>query len=196
MPTVSTFTPLGVLLFSTLPVILGGVLNLMFIRSSLFPSLRAPMDCGLAWPDGVRLFGPNKTWKGLLGCVFFTALSMIVFCMAIGSALESLTIYSGQGTGSWPAWALEGALLGLAYIVFELPNSLVKRRVGIGAGQNGSGRTGILFRLVDQVDSILGCSLVLLAYNQITGADVALLLLFGAGIHWAVSFVLRTVGLR
>lgn len=68
--------------------------------------------------------------------------------------------------------------------------------MGIGAGKNGSGPAGALFRLVDQVDSILGCSLVLLAFGQITPGDVLLLMLFGAVIHWAVSAMLHVAGLR
>lgn len=38
----------------------------------------APMDCGMVWPDGRRLLGSHKTWRGLaaslLGCAGAAAL--------------------------------------------------------------------------------------------------------------------------
>lgn len=191
-----TAPPLHVLLFSTLPVVIGGVLNLAFIKSSLLDGLRRPIDGGRTWKDGGPVFGPNKTWKGLLGCVFFTSVAMVMFCLALGDDLEAATVYRFASPGGVVGWAVEGALLGLAYILFELPNSFVKRRFGIGSGQNGRGAEGAVFRLVDQVDSILGCCVVMLAYSQITLTHVALLLLFGAFIHWGVSGLLHVAGLR
>ena len=46
------------------PVILAGILNMLFVKTSLYLRLRRPMDGGRTLWDGRRLFGDNKTWAG------------------------------------------------------------------------------------------------------------------------------------
>ncbi len=41
--------------------------------------LARPMDNGLYFRDGYRLFGDSKTWRGLLSAVFFTTTLTILF---------------------------------------------------------------------------------------------------------------------
>ena len=41
--------------------------------------LARPMDNGLYFRDGYRLFGDSKTWRGLLSAVFFTTTLSILF---------------------------------------------------------------------------------------------------------------------
>jgi hypothetical protein len=43
----------------------------------------------------------------------------------------------------------------------ELPNSFLKRQLGIGAGQAGRGVFGFVFYVIDQVDMLVGVWLVL-----------------------------------
>lgn len=52
-----------------------------------------------------------------------------------------------------------GAAYGLFYMVFELPNSWIKRRLGIAPGEQ-SLRYKWIFTLMDKTDSALGVSLI------------------------------------
>ncbi|MBS1660284.1 MAG: hypothetical protein JST68_04455 [Bacteroidetes bacterium] len=90
----------------------------------------------LAVPVSRRLFGANKTWRGF---VVVPVLNGILMLVAFGS--------------------MSGFLLGLAYVLFELPNSWLKRRVGIEPGGR-AGRYRVLFVLLDKSDSSFGVSLV------------------------------------
>jgi CDP-archaeol synthase len=49
-----------------------------------------------------------------------------------------------------------GALMGLGAMLGELPNSFVKRRVGIAPGKATSGAWSVLFYVWDQVDLVFG----------------------------------------
>ena len=54
----------------------------------------APLDCGLRFPDGKRLLGDHKTWKGLLagvvGCGLIAALTGPGF--EVGAAFGGLSL--------------------------------------------------------------------------------------------------------
>ena len=56
------------------PVILSGIANMAWCKSSLLESTRKPIDNGKSLSDGKRIFGENKTWKGMIGYLFFNAL--------------------------------------------------------------------------------------------------------------------------
>jgi hypothetical protein len=188
--------PIPVLLFSTAPVIVGGVLNLAFIKSPLFNSLRRPIDGGRLWKDGKPIFGPNKTWKGVIGSVVLTAAAMVLFGAIVSESLTKLTVYRLSDTQPLLFLLFQGALLGLAYVVFELPNSFLKRRLDIAAGRSGGGLNGRIFRTIDQIDSVVGCGLVLLLLGSISAGDVIVLVLFGGLVHIPISKLLHVARLR
>ena len=85
------------------PVIIGAVINMVFVRLPVLKSLKIPMDCKKTLKDGKRIFGGNKTWKGFFGMIVFTALFAFII---MGNFFH-------------------GALLGFAYVLFELPNSFI-----------------------------------------------------------------------
>jgi len=83
------------------------------------------------------------------------------------------------------AW-VAGAICGASYVVAELPNSFIKRRLGIAPGARAV-RRGRLQYLVDQADSVAGC---LIALRLLYGSSRAeLLTAFGLGlaIHAAID---------
>ena len=55
-----------------------------------------------------------------------------------------------------------GALLGLAYVLFELPNSFIKRRLEIREGKTAENGWKWTFIWIDQIDSLIGCIIFLL----------------------------------
>jgi CDP-diglyceride synthetase len=171
------------------PVILAGVLHMIVVRRDLLAALKRPLDGGRTF-RGEPIFGPNKTWRGV---VFMT------FAPALLGALQGL---------AWGEWARrEGVepcalpeplvfgyadfnlVLGFGYALGELPNSFVKRRVGIEAGKTSSK----IFFVIDQADSVVAAlglgalffrlewRLVLTGIVALTGVHLAL----NAGLYFA-----------
>jgi hypothetical protein len=96
--------------------------------------------------------------------------------------------------GEVSAFAL-GMLLGLGYLLAELPNSYLKRRLGIPAGRP-SPRYRAAFALLDQADSALGFALVYAVITDVPAAQLVLMVLLGPAIHAVANLTLYGLGLR
>ena len=146
-PAFKTFWVLiGSALFLTLPIIVGGVLHMVFVTRQWLNFLAVPVQ--------KRLFGANKTWRGFIIMPIVTILGVW-----ITQILEPL----------WQDWLLVslqdisivgiGSVLGLSYVLFELPNSYFKRRLGVAPGETPK-QCRYCFILLDQLDSAFGIILV------------------------------------
>ena len=189
---------MGVLLYTILPVIIAGILNMIWVKTSLLSTLAKPMDSGHKLADRRRLFGDNKTWKGFWGMVFFTAISTCTFhtLSLVFGQLQSLSIIP-YSEFIWPWESLFfGAIWGLAYVVFELPNSYIKRRLDIRPGENASGLKGAIFILVDQADSVIGCVLVMPLFCEINLQEAMTIIMVATLLHLFINFLLYLVGLK
>lgn len=90
---------------------------------------------------------------------------------------------------------LLGLALGFAYLLAELPNSFMKRRLGIKEGKLPDSKRW-LFAFMDQADSALGC---MLAYRFLLGTSWAVLFLtlaVGTVIHLVMNVLLYLLGIR
>lgn len=179
----------ALLLHVILPVLLGGVFNMMFVKSPWLDGLKRPIDGARRAGDGRRIFGANKTWKGFWGMVALTAVCAGAVDLAIawsGSALPRAPIAAVAG----------GALFGLAYVLAELPNSYIKRRLAIAPGANANGWTGALFVVIDQIDSVLGCLLAAMLVTPLRWSDAAMIVLLCGGLHLLVNQLLFRLKLK
>ena len=186
------------LYLTLMPVILAGIANMIFCKSSLLDSVNQPIDAGRLLGDGRRLFGANKTWKGFWGMVVWGLLAQLVWSYFLASQpdLEKLHLiyahYPNKLAINFPL----GILLGLAYVVFELPNSYLKRRLDILPGQTARDAWKYPFILLDQIDSLIGILLVLHLYISLDWAQVIGLLLVGTLTHLGVNRLLYLAKLR
>jgi CDP-diglyceride synthetase len=180
-------------LIDLLPIIPGGVLNMAFVKSKFLQSWAQPLDGGLVLSDGKRLFGANKTWKGVIGMIVFTAICTIVLNIY---PTQYAAFRSGRSLHDIPYEGLYGATLGLAYVLAELPNSFIKRRLDIAPGKNATGIKGILFTIIDQADSIIGGAIVISLYTPMSTYHFWQLVLVASAIHYAVNVLLYFVRLK
>ena len=182
---------------TAMPVILGGVGNMIFTKTPLYKNHRAPMDGGRVWRDGKRILGDNKTWIGFGSMVALTAASQVVWgrhCARCGlNALHDIYRVRENTLGLNLAC---GTLCGLAYAALELPNSFIKRRLDIRPGKTEGGALGKAFFVVDQIDSLLGVFLVLKAYAGFSWARYVQFIFLGAGTHVGVNFALYKLHIR
>ena len=91
---------------------------------------------------------------------------------------------------------MAGALFGFVYVLFELPNSFLKRRLDIQPGKTAQGGKGALFFVIDQIDSLLGVMLLLVLLAGITPVQYFQYILLGAVTHLALNAVLYTLKTR
>ncbi|NBV41520.1 hypothetical protein EBR96_01960, partial [bacterium] len=107
----------------------------------------------LAIPISPSVFGPNKTYRGL---VLMPLLSTIGAYLT-DTALRLLNSPHSILFQNWPVGLL-GFCVGLLYILGELPNSFLKRRFHIPAGQIPAGIYGYFTIFFDFADSLLPVS--------------------------------------
>lgn len=166
---------------------------MVFVKTRFLQSLSKPLDGGLVLSDGRRLFGANKTWKGVIGMIVFTAICTIVLNIF---PEQSAVFRSGRSLNDMPYEGLYGASLGLAYVLAELPNSFIKRRLDIAPGKNATGIKGILFTVIDQADSIIGGAIVISIYTPMSAYRFWQLVLVASAIHYAINVLLYFVRLK
>ncbi len=159
------------------------------LRFDWLASLKKPVDGG-AHLRGRRVFGDNKTWRGLL-------------IMASGVLLAALLL--SRWSGYWlklPAEirsagpALFGALLGLGTVLAELPGSFLKRQLDIPPGEQRRSPTGVLLSVWDQGDFVLGGWLALMPLWVMPLRQVALSFVVVAAFHILISAVGYALGMR
>ncbi|MEN8160315.1 MAG: CDP-archaeol synthase, partial [Myxococcota bacterium] len=105
-----------------------------------------------------------------------------------GFAAVELVDYGGL-PGLW-----FGALAGFVAELGELPNSFVKRQLGIGPGQTARGPLAGVFYLADQLDVVIGFWLVVGWVVAPSPLRLAVAAAVGVGIHpllpW-IGYLLR-----
>lgn len=162
------------------PLLVAGAVHAPVIKLNLLPWLARPLDFGRTL-NGIPIFGSNKTWRGPL--VMSTVAVLVVLLQSELYALEpfrTVSIVNYPGT----SWLALGLALGLSYSLFELPNSFVKRRLGIPPGGVSRGRALVQY-VVDQGDSAVGGTLALALFLGFRLGTLALV--------FAVGFVLHVV---
>jgi CDP-diglyceride synthetase len=181
-----------------MPVILTGILNMLFCSLPVLPGLQKPLDGGRLAADGRRVFGDNKTWKGLVGYVVLGAVTALLWGWLCDNqpdlAYHNLFYEYRENT---PLYNLIlGTALGLIYALCELPNSYSKRRLGIESGKTPAGTLRFVFVFFDQADSLIGCVFLLFLLSDIGWLLYLFYVLLGAATHLLINAILYLLHLR
>lgn len=185
------------LYITMIPVILGGILNMLFTKTKLYKKYNYPIDKKNILKDGERLFGDNKTYIGFASMIIFCSLIQIVcgLILNIFNINHLSYFYDIYANGVVYNFFI-GALLGFAYMICELPNSFIKRRLKIKPGESGKGLFKTLFLIVDQMDSMIGVMFILFLFSDITGFQYILFVFIGAFTHIVVNYILYILKIR
>lgn len=175
------------------PVLAAGLVHVAALKTDFIPVLAIPLDRGVIW-RGRPLLGPNKTLRGLLLMPIATAAAvrMQAALESRHSRLAALSVRDRRRAGPLAA----GALLGLAYIAAELPNSFVKRRLGIPSGGQAARLGGLVQFVADQGDSVLGCLLMLRFLGTPSASVLMTAAWMGLGVHTAVDVLMRAIRVK
>ncbi len=162
--------------FLIIPMVIGNVVHMIIVKKNLLSDLASPV--------AKDLFGLNKTYRGFIVLPILVGLS---------------TLFSSYFMGPFGSSLLEdsiiGIVLGIVFLLSELPNSFVKRKVGIASGERSLKYPAIQL-FIDRMDSVLG---VLLCYYFIrfpSILDVLFLLLLSIVLSYSVAFVLYALKIK
>lgn len=182
---------------SLMPVIFAGIFNMVWVKLPFFQFMNKPIDQKCMFIDGKRLLGDNKTWKGFLGMIVLGMFSTLLWGLLCDtSPYLNLHNYLYRNHQNTVIYNLNiGFFLGLAYALFELPNSFMKRRLDIVPGKRGTGKKSI-FVLIDQADSLFGCVLVIAFVYQMSLAFYFFYVFIGALTHIIINILLYLGKLR
>jgi hypothetical protein len=171
--------------------VLAGMAQTAWFAAPLSRRFSQPIDRGATF-RGSRIFGEHKTLRGFVVMVPAAAVSFAALAVAIGDP---------QQAGLWPlpvaGYAGLGACAGLGFMLGELPNSFLKRQLGIRPGAGPRQRVAAAVQFVaDRIDSGLGMLLAVSAIVPTPAMTWLLVLLVGPSIHWAFSVLLFHLGLK
>jgi CDP-2,3-bis-(O-geranylgeranyl)-sn-glycerol synthase len=168
-----------------LPVLGGALAHAPVLAFDLFRPLKRPLDGGAHF-RGRRLFGDNKTWRGAV--------------VVVAGVLVTAVLLS-----HWDWWwsrlpgglrdagpVLYGLLLGLGVVLGELPNSFLKRQLGVAPGR----RHGLLLTIYDQADFVLAVWVLLLPLWVMAPWQAAFVFAVVAVVHLAINVVGYAIGAR
>jgi len=161
------------LLIVIVPLVLSNSLHMVIVKRNLLPAIHTPI-----WLWG---FGRNKTWRGLIFVPVVNAIVLTLLSLSISPYLAMPAVI--------------GFVLGLAYMIFELPNSFLKRRLGMAPGEN-TGKHRIAFSMLDKMDSAIGVVLMYLMLGYCTWQVALWLLLIASATHIVVSALLVMLRLK
>lgn len=173
------------------PLLCAALLAAVVQRGDHLRPLRRPLDFG-ATLGGKRLFGDSKTWRGVVVAVLGCAAGATAQHLLPGNAMADLAVVDFERV---PApWF--GAAMGLGAMLGELPNSFVKRRLGIAPGTTTRGPLALLFYVWDQIDLVLGAWPLIACWIGFDPVLFAASLLVALCAHPTVSLLGWLIGAR
>jgi hypothetical protein len=166
------------------PVLGAPLLHAPVLRYDLLSGLNRPID------GGSRLFGDNKTWRGAL--VMWTGVVALTLALPAWPAYWDRLPEDLRSAGPLPV----GALIGAGTVLGELPNSFLKRRLGIAPGQRRRSPLGVALTIYDQADFVPAIVLLLapiwlMPLEAAIGAFAVVVV-----VHLAINLVGYAIGAR
>lgn len=158
------------------PMILANSFHMVFVKWDLLASFKIPLS--------VRLFGQNKTLRGFILLPLLSALFALLGNLLFGPFLTSNTHVVFFGLG-----------LGIVYLLAELPNSYVKRKLNIPNGGH-SEKYKVLQIIIDRADSLVG---IFLYYYLVTDCpfwDCSILFISAMIIAFLTSVLLFSLNIK
>jgi len=143
------------------------------------------IDFGKNFFDGKDLFGPGKTWGGLIFAVvmgtLFGLLEIYLYptlnpiALEVGFSLQKISVVS-------VFFVALGAMLG------DMAGSFIKRRINIKRGQSAP--------LLDQLDFVFGAFLFASFFVHVSFLSVLLFILITPFPHYLASFIGYKIGVK
>jgi hypothetical protein len=136
------------------------------------------------------VFGDNKTWRGAL--VIGTGTVGASVAMHGSAWFRDRLPAELRAAGPWRY----GPLLALGVVGGELPNSFLKRQLGIAPGRRRWTPGGVALVVFDQADFVLGVWVALLPLWRMPMRDVLRAFALVAAVHMGINVIGYAIGAR
>lgn len=163
-----------------IPHILVFILPLFFANTLHMVVVKLNVLNVLAKPISSELFGTGKTYRAFVVLPLFTGLFSLIFQ---SDSEDLIRVF------------LLGSVFGFVYLLAELPNSYIKRKMGIGSGETHPQRK-VFQRIMDKLDSILVLGITYYFVAEISFKLLTFLLLLSFIIHITFSYLLFRIKLK
>jgi CDP-2,3-bis-(O-geranylgeranyl)-sn-glycerol synthase len=188
---VARVDPVACALFLIAAFVIAGVAQTAWFKAPMSQRFAIPLDGGLTF-RGRRVFGPHKTLRGFVVMVPAAAIAFGILALAAGDPASA---------GLWPLragqYVLLGAWAGFGFMAGELPNSFVKRQLGVAPGGIGAAaNVRVIQRAVDRLDSPAGMLVALSAVAPIPALTWTIALFIGPILHGLFSLLLFRLGVK
>ncbi len=185
---------LSIALFLLAAMSAAGLVHVWWLQRATGQFFTQPVDFGRSL-GGRRIFGDNKQLRGLLAMPLASAASFALLGALWARLPEWLA--AGRWDISAGQYAGLGLAAGLAFMLAELPNSFLKRRLGIKPGQLPKRAWGrLVCALLDRLDSVLGVLIAVSLLVPVPALTWLWLVLIGPGVHALFSALLYRVGVK
>lgn len=157
----------------------AGVANAAPVIANKTPLLNrwtTPMDFHQTY-KGKRIFGDNKTWRGVVFAIVLAALTGSLQALLIHRELSE--VYLG---------CLIGGLLGFGAMYGDAAASFFKRQSGIASGES--------WFPVDQIDYIIGGLLAVAPLALFSWLEMLVILIVYTGLHLVVAYIAYLLKLK
>ncbi len=154
-------------------------------RVPILKTWQTPLDGGLIF-RGKRLFGKNKTWRGLISGMVVATVILALQQFSAKTFEWNIEVNGLQFT-ELPTLLL-GPLLGLGPLVGDAIESFFKRQVGIAPGKS--------WFPFDQIDYIIGGIVFTWPIIPLTSLQYVWIFIIGFGGHLLISYLGYLVNLK
>lgn len=175
-----------VALWFFLPAGAANVAPILAAKASMMTNLAVPLDGGKYW-RGKRIFGDNKTWRGMVAGIVAAILIFGLQQWLIYEYPTMTSYFTGIDYLALPT-ILMGILFALGALGGDAIESFFKRQRGIDAG-----RAWVPF---DQLDYVIGSILLTMPVVMLTPAQYVWALICWCGIHIGVSYLGYRLGFK
>lgn len=174
------------------PLLIGLLFHGLCMKFRWLNSLGLPIDNGHSF-RGKRMFGDNKTYRGIVAVGIGTAIGFgIQTILHISIKPMNLELLDYK----IPSALFIGLPMGAAAMLSELPNSFVKRQIDIAPGTAATGAASLIFYFFDQVDMLVGVWLVLGFVVPVTVERILWSIVFLFVAHQAATVIGYALGMR
>ncbi len=168
---------------------IAGIAQTAWFASPWSRAFQQPIDGG-ATLRGHRVLGDHKTLRGF-----------VVMVPATAAAFAMVSAMVGHDAGLWPLTASQygtlGAWAGFGFMAGELPNSFVKRQLGVPAGLAARRpATRAVQFMADRLDSGIGMLAAMSLMVPVPVATWVWVLFAGLVIHWGFSVLMFRLGIK
>lgn len=150
-----------------LPLVFSNVIHIIIVKNNIFNILSKPIS--------KTLFGINKTWRGFL----IVPILNMFFVFAIVNIYKLVIDYP----------LIIGFVLGLTYMLSELPNSFIKRKLNIPSGGFHK-KYKTLFAIIDKTDASFGVAFVYFLFNFVNCQTAIFIFIINSLTHVIISILL------